>query len=118
MVSVSGHANRARRYLSVFWRDAGGLFAPRPGVTWELDPRIAALDLFPEGDGGDLYSVRADGVYRHELRRNRPPGTEPVLEVPFPHLVAPDDTVPLLDLVGPWGDGSRDTHSSASPSIR
>jgi hypothetical protein len=108
VLSVSGRSTGARRFLSVFWRGAGGRFAPRPGVTWELDSRIAALDVFPDGKTGDLYSLRDDGVQRHQLRRNRPVSTAPLLKGSFPHLVPPDDTVPLLDVVGPWSDGSRD----------
>ncbi len=109
---ISGQGRRAVRRASVFRHRVGGQFSAVPDITWTLDPGVVAVDIYeppvvpprsPEGtrDGqasaprAQLFSLRPDGVYRHEFTGHRtPPRARRVATAALGHLQpAPDDLV-------------------------
>jgi hypothetical protein len=107
--SVAGHAQSARRMVSVFWQDPTGRLPRAPHRTWELGRRVAALDA-TSGDGAlGLYSLQDDGVFLHTFRKDRPVHSLQVLRHAFPGLLPSDESIPLLDFAGPWkAPGNKD----------
>lgn len=106
---ISGQGRRAVRRASVFWHRVGGQFSAVPDITWTLDPGVVAVDVYeprpsegaaakPEGAAAQpaqLYSLRTDGLYRHDFSGHRtPPQARRVATAALAHLQpSPDDLV-------------------------
>src|SRR5919106_2379720 len=105
VISRTGTFPKEARWVSVFWQQEGGRFAPHPDLVWEMDPEATVIDVGVLGSGSDHKSIvylTGSEVRAYQLTGRGPPTPTTLLEIPTLTVFPEPVDLPILPLIHDW----------------